>query len=505
MRPDPSVTLRPSMVGCAGRGLLHALAVGGLCVALSACDGGDPGAGGNDGSTDGGGLDGGSDGASPDGGSGDGGGDGGDSTACTEVDAFQPVYTRVVETWLAQDELSAGPADPLVFVGSSSIRRWEGLALAYADHGPRQRGFGGAQLGEVAVWTDALVNRHEPRGVVVFAGTNDVAFGVSPDVVVERFRCFRQRVAQGSGVDTPILFIGITPTPSRWDQWEQASAVNSAVQALVADDPAVTYVDVPAAFLATGSPPDDSLFVDDGLHLSEEGYALWDGVLRPAVEAAVAADSTGGGDALAPGTRLLIDLGPDNPDDGEHAASPDHLGQHWNNWHPLDGGVAVLPGEHLDGLVTTTGAATGIDLVVTGGFTGNGRSNGGLLWPDGDLLGDLAVGSATGDYFYASGDDQTGGLWLRGLDPDQRYDLAVFAAREDPERRVTTYVVHGASTASASLQTSGAGAGVTADTNDDTVARLADLQPDAWGNLFIDVQQTEGSYAYIALLELVAR
>ena len=32
------------------------------------------------------------------------------------------------------------------------------------------------------------------------------------------------------------------------------------------------------------------------------------------------------------GTRVLVDLGPNNDGDGEDTPNPDHLGQRWNNW-----------------------------------------------------------------------------------------------------------------------------------------------------------------------------
>lgn len=423
---------------------------------------------------------------------------------CAEVDGFGPVYADTIATWVAQDDLAPWPEAPLVLVGSSSVRRWEGFALAYRDHVPLQRGFGGAQLGEVALSAHDLVTRHEPRAVAVFAGTNDVAAGVDPDVVTDRFRCFRQRVSEALGRDRPVLFIGITPTPSRWDHWDQAEQVNEAVAAIAESDAGVVYVDVPSAFLATGEPPDDSLFVSDGLHLSEAGYALWDSVLRPAIEQATEPAETAGdgwGEAAA---RILVDFGPSNAEDGEHSPSPDWLGQHWNNWHALDGGSQVLPGEHLDDLVDSGGSPSGVDLVLTGGFAANGRSHGGLLWPEHDPLGSLAVGSATGDFFYAVAEDTTGGFFLRGLDPEARYALRLFAARDDDERRVTAYEVHGATSATASLQTSGAGAGADgATTNDDTVAEIPGVQPDAWGQIFVDVVLEEGSYAYVSALELV--
>jgi hypothetical protein len=146
-----------------------------------------------------------------------------------------------------------------------------------------------------------------------------------------------------------------------------------------------------------------------------------------------------------------------------------------------------------------------VELVIAGGFACNGLLHGGLTTP-GAALGDLAVASATQDFFYSDGVDLPGGVYLTGLDPARRYTVRLFGARRSDERRVTTYVVAGAGSQAASLQTSGAGAGQGGATlNDARVAEVVEVAPDAAGHLFIDVQRTEGSYAYLSALEIVAR
>ncbi|MCB9534251.1 MAG: hypothetical protein H6698_08105 [Myxococcales bacterium] len=426
---------------------------------------------------------------------------------CAEVAAFGPVFGDVVARWIAQDDASPWPEErgaPVVFVGSSSIRRWDLLAATFTDYDPLQRGFGGAQLGEVALFADELVVRHHPRAVVVYAGTNDLAAGVSSDTVVERFRCLRQRVGLGLGWGVPVVFITVAPTQARWASWDAAAAVNARVAALTVDDPAVTVADVATPMLATGSPPAASLFVSDGLHVSAAGYELWSAVVGDTLESLLEPSPPATAHFLSAGTRVLIDLGPTDGTNGEATPSPDYLGQHWNNWYPIVGGARVLPGEHLDGLVTADGVATPIDLVVAGDFAANGWQNGGLRWPDQTLLGDLAISSATGDYFYADGDDITGGFYLRGLSPTQTFTLRMFASREEAERRVTRYVVRGETSREVSVQTSGPGAGSDSEArNDDTLAELSGLRPDAWGNLFVDLQVEAGAFAYVSLIELV--
>ncbi|MEZ4407842.1 MAG: GDSL-type esterase/lipase family protein [Polyangiales bacterium] len=427
---------------------------------------------------------------------------------CAEVDRFVPQYASTVARWAAQDAEGPWPRGGVVFVGSSSIRRWAGLARSFSDYDPIQRGMGGAQLAEVAVHARALVSVHDPRAVVVFAGTNDIDAGVSPSVVFDRLRCLRWRLGRELGWDRPVLFVGVTPTRARWSQWPSASAFNASAASLADGDPGLRYVDVAPAFLATGSPPDASLFVSDGLHLSESGYALWHRAIRSALEAAARPRPPAGPPSitLASGARVLVDLGPGNTLDGEPTASPDYMGQRWNNWFPIDGGAAVLAGERKRGLVTATGEATGVEVVITGGFLANGRRNGGLLWPSPSRLSTLAVGTATEDFFYTDGPDNPGGLSLIGLDPSRAYTLRLFGAREDPEVRVTRYTVRGAAAASTTLQTSGAGAGAGRDgatTNDGAIAALSGLRPDAWGRLFVDLSIERGAYGYLSLFELI--
>ncbi|MCB9760597.1 MAG: hypothetical protein H6739_12215 [Alphaproteobacteria bacterium] len=419
----------------------------------------------------------------------------------------EPGYADVVGTWVAQDALNPPPADPVLVIGSSSIRRWERAGLDLADWPIVQRGFGGALLTDVAGHAGAIVLPYQPAAVLLFAGTNDIAAGHDPDQVLGDLRCLIQQL-RASGSVAPVLFIGITPTPARWSSWDLASQVNAAVAELAEGNGRLVYVDVPTAFLRTGQPPSSALFVDDGLHLNEAGYALWTAVVRPALEAARPPTRAWPGNPSHPaaGARVLVDLGPSNAEDGLRPESPDAFGQQWNTWHDLQGSAQVLPGESLGDLRTTEGAASGIDLVITGGFRANGLRNGGLTSPDAGRLGELAVAGATADYFYTDGPDSPGALALTGLDPARSYRLRLFASRDwGSEDRVTAYVVNGAERHTASLQVSGAdiGSDGSYDGNDHAVVTLEGLRPDAWGQLFIDVGVERGTYAYLSLLELM--
>lgn len=421
---------------------------------------------------------------------------------CTQLSRDALYFQSTIERFRAADELSPPPTGQLVVVGSSSIRRWEHALRALSPWGVVQRGVGGAHLTEIAASTEALITRHQPSGVLLFAGTNDIATGVSPEQVVIAWRCLVQQVHDALG-PVPVVYIGITPTPSRWAQWTLADTANREISRLAALHPALGYVDLATPFLQTGAPPDDSLFDSDRLHLSPAGYALWTEAILPVLTDLLPERATPPAGAFPAGAYLRVDLGPSNPEDGQPAPTTDDFGIHWNTWHPLQGGDQVLAGEALRDLRSTTGARTGVDLVITGGFRANGLRNGGLRVPDGDLLGTLAVPEATADFFYTETNDDPGAFSFTGLDPARTYTLRLFASRADPERRTTRYLVQGAAEHSATLTTSGSGVGSDGqDHNDGALAVLTELAPDRWGQLHVDVQIVEGRFGYVAMVEL---
>ncbi len=431
---------------------------------------------------------------------------------CARLAGAAEPYASVVARFVAADDLAPPPLGQVVAAGSSTIRRWETATRVLAPWGVVQRGLGGAHMKDLALAAGDLIVRHQPVAALLFAGTNDLAAGRSPADVVDDLRCLLGRVHAGLG-PVPVLYVGITPTPLRWADWPAAIEVHDAVTELSAAYSPLVFVDTPAVFLARapgpGSPPPADLFVEDGLHLSDAGYALWTDVVVKALDArAPRRPGIVGPQGPAPGSYVRVDLGPTNPDDGWVAPAVDGFGNHWNAWTPpggLIGGDQALAGEALRGLVTTAGASTEVALLIAGGFRANGLRNGGLTQPPGALLQTLAVPEATADFFYTEHADDPGALALTGLDPARTYTLRFFASREsDDELRITRYVVHGGGVpAEVDLTTTGPDVGSGGyDGNDGQVAVLTGLAPDAWGGLHVDVRKAAGRFAYLSLLEL---
>ncbi|MEZ5962920.1 MAG: GDSL-type esterase/lipase family protein [Planctomycetota bacterium] len=186
-----------------------------------------------------------------------------------------------IETFASQPTAAEAP---VVFVGSSSIRRWSTLARDMAPLPVLNRGFGGSRIFDSVYWLDRLVTCHHPAVVVVFAGTNDIQ-GDAPRSaawVAARFEELVSRL-RALGCDAPLVYLAISPSPSRERHLPIVLDANARIAALCARDPSLHFVDTASALLDERGCPDPRWFVADRLHLNPAGYAHWTKTLRPVV------------------------------------------------------------------------------------------------------------------------------------------------------------------------------------------------------------------------------
>ncbi|MCB1229830.1 MAG: hypothetical protein KDN19_06170 [Verrucomicrobiae bacterium] len=188
----------------------------------------------------------------------------------------------------AQDEASPPPKGALLFVGSSSIRLWE-LKNNFPSEATINRGFGGSTIADSVHYFDLLVARHQPKAILMYAGDNDVAHGLTPAEVAADFEKFAGLVSEKLP-GTPVIYIAIKPSRKRWEMWPTMKDANDRIAAWCAKHDHFYFADIGAAMLAdaeAGQPPAESWFRSDGLHLSPEGYAGWTKVIRPIIDEAL--------------------------------------------------------------------------------------------------------------------------------------------------------------------------------------------------------------------------
>lgn len=189
-------------------------------------------------------------------------------------------WAAAIDRLTAHDASHPPAPGGVVFVGSSSIVKWTTLAADFPDHAVVNRGFGGSELADSVYYADRIVLPYRPRTVVVYAGENDIADGKTPERVRADFVAF-ERLVHGALPHTRIIYIGLKPSPSRWQFRAAMERTNQLVRAACAAAPRCTFVDVWSRMLDAHGQPRRDLFQPDMLHMNPAGYAIWRGLVSP--------------------------------------------------------------------------------------------------------------------------------------------------------------------------------------------------------------------------------
>lgn len=185
-----------------------------------------------------------------------------------------------IRAFESSDRTNPPPKRPIVFIGSSSIRLWKGLAEDFPGLPVINRGFGGSQIVDSIYFADRIATPYRPRMLVVYAGGNDIHAGKSPEQVLGDFRALVAKV-HSSVPDCPIGYISIAGNPARWHEVDRVREANRLIRAHCQSDARLVFIDVFSAMLGEDGLPKPDIFLEDQLHMNAKGYALWRPLIRP--------------------------------------------------------------------------------------------------------------------------------------------------------------------------------------------------------------------------------
>lgn len=194
-------------------------------------------------------------------------------------DRWEPSIQKFEE----QDKADPPPKNAILFVGSSSIRKWD-IGESFPRLTTINRGFGGSEIADSIHFADRIILKHKPSVIALYAGDNDIGRGKSAETVTKDFQEFVSRVHK----DLPqskIVFIAIKPSIKRWNLVDQMRKANVAIRKLCEDSDRLEFADIDTPMIGDDGKPKPELFEKDGLHLNAEGYKVWAKVLRPLIAA----------------------------------------------------------------------------------------------------------------------------------------------------------------------------------------------------------------------------
>ena len=177
------------------------------------------------------------------------------------------------------DRKTPPPKNPVLFLGSSSIRMWK-LKKWFPDKPYINRGFGGSEISDSIYFFDRIVKPYRPRTIVFYAGDNDIAKGKSAGKVFEDFKVFSSKVGKILP-ETRIVFVAIKPSIKRWQLVGSMREANRMISKFASGKDKIAFADIDKPMIGKDGKPKKNLFLDDGLHLNEDGYQVWYDVIEP--------------------------------------------------------------------------------------------------------------------------------------------------------------------------------------------------------------------------------
>jgi lysophospholipase L1-like esterase len=184
---------------------------------------------------------------------------------------------------LEQQDAQEKPAKGgVMFVGSSTIVKWKTLAADFPEAKPVNHGFGGNDICDSTYYADRIIFPLEPKTIFIRAGSNDIHGGKSAEQVFQDYKDFVAKV-RTKLPDTTIVFIGLCPAPSRWDDRDATKKLDQLVEAYSKETPGLKYIEAYDMSLDANGNVREDLFVKDRLHFNEAGYKLLIERVRPFV------------------------------------------------------------------------------------------------------------------------------------------------------------------------------------------------------------------------------
>ncbi len=370
-----------------------------------------------------------------------------------------------IQAFERADLTTPPPENPVLFVGSSSIRMWTSLAADFPDYPVMNRGFGGSYMSDLLYYFDRVVAVYNPAFILVYEGDNDLAGGKSVEQVYADYLEFVAMVdAQLPNAD--VAFIATKPSPSRAQFLEVTRQLNERLEELASTDSRLWFIDVFTPMLNESGQPRPELFGSDMLHMNATGYDLWQSIVEPVLAAW----------SMPKAQTLLLDFG-SSTTPTQNGPAPDDPTNFWNN---VTDAVGSVEGSQLAGLVNTLNAETSIGLEILSRFNGANTN--------GTLESTVFVANATRDSLYGNTEDWSGlanvtpSFKLTGLNPDRVYNLTFYGSRLSVgDVRETGYTIEGETTTIVALD---------AGNNVDNVVTALGIVPDAMNEITISLAPT---------------
>ncbi len=189
-------------------------------------------------------------------------------------------YDEVIRSFLHQDSVSLPKKGSVLFVGSSSIGRWHDLEDRFGDYTVIRRGFGGSTFAEILHYAKDIVLPYRPSKIFLYAGENDLVQGKSVEEIMHTIERIHTQIKQTLPF-TSVYIISVKPSIKLKEYSADIIKLNESIEKYIAQAGcSIYFVDIFHPMQNKQGELKPGLFVSDNLHLSPDGYDIWEEEIR---------------------------------------------------------------------------------------------------------------------------------------------------------------------------------------------------------------------------------
>lgn len=195
-------------------------------------------------------------------------------------------FDREIRLFRKKDMLDMPEDGGVLFIGSSSIRRWSSLHQDFPELDIIHRGFGGSTSEDALKYMGHIVLPYNPSVIVYYEGDNDIPRGLTYEEIISNMRTFIEKAGKQ---DPEIKIFMISPKPSiaRMHLWEKYKELHERMKMLTNIYNSVYYVDVASPMFNKNGKLREEIFIKDGIHMNEKGYDIWEEALKEKMYSAI--------------------------------------------------------------------------------------------------------------------------------------------------------------------------------------------------------------------------
>nr|WP_252732582.1 GDSL-type esterase/lipase family protein [Cellulophaga baltica] len=159
---------------------------------------------------------------------------------------------------------------------------WRNLHEIFPQYQVINSGFGGSTAIDLLGYTDELILKYKPKKVFIYEGDNDISSKMKCKDILDSYNQIIAKINKYD-LNTKIVIISVKPSIARWSLRRKYKSLNKKLELLCKLSHNLTYVNIWDIMLENKKLR-TNIFLSDGLHMNNEGYALWHSIIKDYID-----------------------------------------------------------------------------------------------------------------------------------------------------------------------------------------------------------------------------